>query len=104
MTIKGYAVDKDTANAIAASVQLACEQRGRPPFIGINPMPIYAGAHKGKMFLPLDDSSLEQVLTAGIKMRDFPEFQQMIHALGGLSARVSIQSTSLIAPNAPTEP
>ena len=104
MTIKGYATDSDTAAAISASVGLACDARGLPRFIGITPMPIYAGTHKGKMFLPLADSSLEQVLWRGIKMKDFPEFQQIIDTLGGLSARVTIQASSLIDPNAPIEP
>jgi hypothetical protein len=104
MTINGYLTDSDTAAAISVSVGLACDARGLPRFIGITPMPIYAGTHKGKMFLPLSDMALEQVLWRGVKMKDFPEFQQIIDALGGLSARVTIQASSLIDPDATTEP
>ena len=103
MTIKGYATDQETAAAISESVGLACDARETPRFIAITPMPIYSGDHVGEMFIPLPDSALEQVLWRGIKMKDFPEFQELVTGLGGLEARVEINADDLIDPDAEVE-
>ena len=64
-------------------------------------MPIYTGDHAGKTLIPASDEILDTPLRQGQTPRDFPEFSQLIEALGGLDARVNISPEDLLDPNAP---
>ena len=61
-------------------------------------LPIFSGPHAGAVFIPLDDISLDQRLMH-VRMRDYPEFQQLVASLGGLDARVEIDAQDLIDPS-----
>lgn len=96
----GYIVTTDQRDAIAAALDAAQEERGRK-YLHLGAMRIYSGANKGKHFIGLADKDLTQKL-GGIALVEYPEFQDIIASLGGLDARVEIDPSILIAPNAPT--
>jgi hypothetical protein len=98
MTATGYITDQTTADAVSAAVEAACDARGVARFIAVRGMPIFSGPHAGAVFIPLDDISLDQRLMHD-KMRDYPEFQQLVASLGGLDARVEIDAQDLIDPS-----
>lgn len=102
MKLTGYIVDEATRDTISAALDAAQEARGRK-YLHLGAMQIYAGANKGKHFIGLADKDLTQKL-GGIALVEYPEFQDIIASLGGLDARVEIDPTILIDPNAPTEP
>lgn len=94
----GYIVTTDQRDAIAAALDAAQEARGRK-FLHLGAMLIYTGEHAGKHFIGLADKDLTQKL-GGIQLADYPEFQQIIASLGGLHARVDIDPSIFIDPNA----
>jgi len=98
MTATGYITDQATADAVSAAVEAACDARGVARFIAVQGMPIFSGPHAGAVFIPLDDISLDQRLMHD-RMRDYPEFQQLVASLGGLDARVEIDAQDLIDPS-----
>jgi len=102
MTATGYITDQATANAVSEAVEAACDARGVARFIAVRGMPIFSGPHAGAVFIPLDDISLDQRLMHE-KMRDYPEFQQLVAMLGGLDARIDIDTQDLIDPTNNTE-
>ena len=102
MKLTGYIVDEQTRDALADALDAAQEARGRK-FLHLGALVIYTGEHAGGYFIGLADKDLAQKLS-GIPLADYPEFQQIIASLGGLHARVDIDPSILIDPNAPTEP
>ena len=98
----GFIVTTDQHDAIAAALDAAQESRGRK-FLHLGAMLIHTGEHAGGYFIGLADKDLTQKLS-GIQLTDYPEFQQIIASLGGLYARVDIDPSILIDPNAPTDP
>lgn len=102
MTAIGFITDQATADAVSAAVESACDARGAARFIAVRGMPIFSGSHAGAVFIPLDDISLDQRLMHD-KMRDYPEFQQLVAMLGGLDARIDIDTQDLIDPTNNTE-
>lgn len=100
MTATGYITNQATAAAISAAVEAACDARGVARFITVQGMPIFSGPHAGEVFIPLDDTALDQRLMHE-KMRDYPEFQQLVTSLGGLDARVEIDTQNIIDPTLP---
>ena len=102
MTLTGYIVDEPTRDTLAAAIDAAQESRGRR-CLHLGAAYIHAGASAGNYFIGLADSDLTQKV-AGIMLKDYPEFQDIIKTLGGLSARVELDSAYLIDPNAEIEP
>ena len=102
MKLTGYIVDETTRDTIAAALDAVQETRGRK-YLHLGAAYIHAGASAGKYFIGLSDKDLTQKM-AGTMLKDHPEFQQIITSLGGLDARVEIDSADLIDPNAETEP
>jgi hypothetical protein len=98
MTATGFITNQATADDVSAAVEAACDARGVARFIAVRGMPIFSGPHAGAVFIPLDDISLDQRLMHD-KMRDYPEFQQVVASLGGLDARVEIDAQDLIDPS-----
>lgn len=98
----GYIVTTDQRDAIAAALDAAQEFRGRK-FLHLGAAYIHAGASAGNYFIGLSDKDLTQKM-GGIMLKDYPEFQDIIEWLGGLSARVELDSADLIDPNAEIEP
>jgi hypothetical protein len=98
MTATGYITNPATADAVSAAVAAACDARGVARFIAVQGMSIFSGPHAGAVFIPLDDISLDQRLMHD-RMRDYPEFQQLVASLGGLDARVEIDAQDLIDPS-----
>ena len=77
---------------ITAAIESAQISRGLPVYWLLIGELITSGEHAGKMFLCTDDASLDTPLRGNppATPRDFPEFSQLIAALGGLDARVEI--------------
>ena len=94
----GFIVTTDQRDAIAAALDAAQEARGRK-FLHLGAILIRAGEHAGKHFIGLADKDLTQKLS-GIPLAEYPEFQQIVEFLGGLDARVDIDPSILIDPNA----
>jgi hypothetical protein len=99
MTIQGFVTDQATADSISAAVQAACDTRGVARFIAMHGRMIHSGQYAGQVFLPLADSDLAQVMYRGQCLPDFPEFTELIATLGGLDARVEIQSSDILDPD-----
>ena len=102
MKLTGYIVDETTRDALADALDAAQESRGRK-YLHLGAAYIHTGASAGNYFIGLADSDLTQKV-AGIMLKDYPEFQDIITSLGGLDARVELDSADLIDPNAETEP
>lgn len=102
MKLTGYIVDETTRDTLAAALDSAQESRGRK-YLHLGAAYIHAGSSAGNYFIGLSDKDLTQKM-AGTMLKDYPEFQDIIEWLGGLSARVQLDSANLIDPNAPTEP
>lgn len=102
MKLTGYIVDEATRDTLSAALDSAQESRGRK-YLHLGAAFIHKGANAGKYFIGLADSDLTQKV-AGIMLKDYTEFQDIIASLGGLDARVEIDSAGLIDPNAEIEP
>jgi len=98
----GYITTPETAEAILAGIEAAQVSRGLPHYWTVGKYPIYTGTHAGKVFLPFDDAMMATNLRNGLTPVDFPEFSQLVGALGGLEARQELAPEAIIDPNAPT--
>lgn len=95
-------MDEPTRDTLAAALDSAQESRGRR-CLHLGAAFIHSGSSAGNYFIGLADSDLTQKV-AGIMLKDYPEFQNIIISLGGLDARVELDSAYLIDPNSETEP
>ena len=102
MKLTGYIVDETTRDTLAAALDSAQESRGRK-YLHLGTAFIHSGSSAGKYFIGLSDKDLTQKM-GGIMLKDYPEFQGIITSLGGLDARVELDSAYLIDPNSETEP
>ena len=96
----GFATTQEQSQAVNDAVAQAQIDRGLPVFWLPGFYPIFSGEHVGKFFVPCDDAVLNTPLLGSPVMtpRDFPEFSQIITALGGLDARVEIAPEYIINP------
>ena len=92
---------QQTAQAINDAVAAAQTARGLPVFWLPGMYEIKAGQHAGSWLIPADDQILNTPLMGSPAQTpaDFPEFAQIIASLGGLDARVEINSQDLIDPS-----
>ena len=97
----GFATTQEQAKAVNDAVAKAQIDRGLPVFWLPGSYPIFGGECAGKTFIPCDDAILNTPLLGSPVMtpKDFPEFSQIITALGGLDARVEIATEDIINPN-----
>jgi hypothetical protein len=98
----GYITTPETAEAILTGIEAAQVSRGLPHFWTVGKYTIFTGEHAGKVFLPADDQILSTNIRQGMTPMDFPECAEMLTALGGLDARVDLDPTAIIDPNAET--
>jgi hypothetical protein len=98
----GFITDIQTAQAVLDGIRNAQESRGLPYYWTTGSYPIYTRTHAGKVFLPFDDEMMATNLRGGLTPVDFPEFAQLVGALGGLDARVDLAPQAIIDPNAST--
>jgi hypothetical protein len=96
----GFITSPTTADAILEGIQTAQESRGLPHYWTVGSYPIFTGTHTGKIFLPFDDAMMATNLREGLTPVDFPEFAQLVGALGGLEARIDLDPQAIIDPNA----
>ena len=96
----GFITSPAQAQAANDAVAQAQINRGLPVFWLPGSYPIFSGEHVGKAFIPGDDAILSAPLIGSPVMtpQDFPEFAQIITALGGLDARVEIDPEDIKAP------
>tara|TARA_R110000868_G_C10739200_1_gene752241 strand:+ start:630 stop:932 length:303 start_codon:yes stop_codon:yes gene_type:complete len=95
----GFITSPETAQAILAGIEAAQVSREMPYYWTVGKYPIYTGEHAGKMFLPFDDEMLATNLRGGLTPVDFPEFGQLVGALGGLDARIDLDPQFIVGPN-----
>ena len=98
----GFIASPAIATAILIGIKSAQESRGLPHYWTVGSYPIFTGEHAGKMFLPFDDEMMATNLRGGLTPVDFPEFGQLVGALGGLEARIDLAPSVIIDPNAQT--
>ena len=91
----GFIASPAIATAILIGIKSAQESRGLPHYWTVGSYPIFTGEHAGKMFLATN-------LRGGLTPVDFPEFGQLVGALGGLEARIDLAPSVIIDPNAQT--
>lgn len=101
----GFIVTPEQAQAANNAVALAQTSRDLPVFWLPGGCPTHSGQHSGMVFVPCDEKTISTPLrgTPAQTPADFPEFQQIIASLGGLNARVDIDPSILIDPNAFTD-
>jgi hypothetical protein len=97
----GFVTTPQQAQAANDAVAQAQIDRGLPVFWLPGLCPIFSGEHEGKTFIPCDDAIMDTPLLGSPVMspKDFPEFADIIAALGGLGARVEIDAEYITAPN-----
>jgi len=97
----GFVTSPAQAQVVNDAVAQAQTDRGLPVFWLPGSYPIFSGEHVGKSFIPCDDAVLNTPLLGSPVMtpQDFPEFSQIITALGGLDARVEIAPEEIINPS-----
>lgn len=96
----GFITSLATADAILAGIEQAQTSRGLPNYWTVGSYPIHTGEHVGKMFLPFDDKMMATNLRGGMTPVDFPEFEQLVGALGGLDARIDLNPSAVLDPDA----
>lgn len=96
----GFVTTQAQAQAANDAVAQAQTDRVLPVFWLPGSYPIFIGEHAGKSFIPADDDILNVPLIGNPPLRpiDFAEFSQIITALGGLDARVEIDTQDITAP------
>tara|TARA_R110000868_G_scaffold39076_2_gene136344 strand:- start:79 stop:387 length:309 start_codon:yes stop_codon:yes gene_type:complete len=99
----GFITNEATADAINDGIAQAQTSRGLPVYWQVGKYPIYTGEHAGGFFMPFDETIMATNLRGGLTPQDFPEFGQLVAALGGLEARVDLDPQAIIDPNAPTD-
>ncbi len=96
----GFATTQVKAQEANDAVALAQSSRGLPIFWLPGVYPIYSGHYTGLYFVPCSDEIMNTPLI-GHPLKtplDFPEFQQIVDDLGGLSARVTISPQDIVSP------
>lgn len=96
----GFVVTPEQAEAANVAIAEAQTSRGMPVFWLAGSYPIYSGAHAGGCFVPCDDETLTTPLIGNPPQtpQDFPEFDTIIDAMGGLDARINISAADIIPP------
>jgi len=97
----GFITSKETAETIMSQVELAQTSRGVPYYWSPGMYEIFSGEHTGSYFIPLTESMLDTVLRNDLKPSDFPEFSQLVSALGGLDARVDLDPLAIQSSDEP---
>jgi len=90
----GYITTQEQAEAVNAAIAKAQTDRGFPVFWLAGSIPIQSGEHAGMHVIPCDDSLLTTPLIGNPPQTpvDFPEFATIIDAIGGLEARIELDS------------
>jgi hypothetical protein len=99
----GYVTTAQTADTVLAAIASAFDVRSLPRFWSPGKYLIYSGKHAGKYFIPAGDGILDAPLMGSPVQtpQDFPEFSQIVAALGGLEARVEIDPAIITSPDSP---
>jgi hypothetical protein len=99
----GFVTTAETAEAVLAAIASAFDARNLPRFWSPGKYLIYSGKHAGKYFIPAGDGILDAPLMGSPIQtpQDFPEFSQIVAALGGLEARVEIDPAIITSPDSP---
>ena len=97
----GFITTAETAAAILAGIETAMSSRGLPNYWTTGSYPIHSGPHAGSVFIPADEAILSTPLMGNppLTPRDFPEFDQLVAALGGLDARQDIDPADIENPD-----
>jgi hypothetical protein len=93
----GFVVTPEQAQAAAEAVAAVQIAHGSPVFWQPGTYPIHSGEHAGQCFIPCDDAILSTPLTGSpVKTPpDYAEFTAIIESMGGLSARIDIDPSSI---------
>jgi hypothetical protein len=96
----GFVTTKEQADAVNAAIAEAQTSRGMPVFWLAGSTPIHSGTHAGMHFIPCDEDTLSTPLVGNPPKTpvDFPEFQIIVETLGGLEARIDLDSQYIVEP------
>lgn len=96
----GFVTTKEQADAVNAAIAKAQISRGMPVFWIVGSTPILSGIHAGMHFIPFDNSILSTPLFGNPPKTpvDYPEFQVIVETLGGLEARIDLDSQHIVEP------
>jgi hypothetical protein len=99
----GYITTQEQAEEINAAIAKAQTDRGMPVFWLAGSIPIQSGIHAGMHFIPCDDNLLSTPLIGNPPQTpvDFPEFSTIIESMGGLDARIDLDSKDIVKLEAP---
>ena len=100
----GFIVPPAIAEAVLGGIAEAQTSRGISPYWTCGSYEIFTGTYAGECFLPFDENMMATVLREKETPMDFPETTQLLALLGGLDARVELDASAIIDPNAIHEP
>ena len=92
----GFVVDEQVKNFILDSIKNSQINSTGIHYWTTGAMPIFKGEYSGKWFIPFTDSMMHTVLRNNTRVVDFPEFEYLANALGGLDARVDVNNNDLV--------
>jgi hypothetical protein len=90
----GFATTKEQADAVNTAIAKAQTDRRSPVFWLAGSIPIQSGIHAGRHFVQCGNNLLSTPLIGSPPQTpvDFPEFQIIVDTLGGLEARIDLDS------------
>ena len=100
----GFIVPPALATVVLANIADAQTSRGLSPYWTCGSYKIFSGTHAGERFLPFDENMMATVLREKATPMDFPETPQLLALLGGFDARVELDASAIIDPDAIQEP
>ena len=100
----GFIVPPAIATAVLDGIATAQTSRGLSPYWTCGSYEIFTGTHAGERFLPFDENMMATVLREKATPMDFPETPQLLALLGGFDARVELDASAIIDPDAIQEP
>ena len=102
MKTLGFITTQETLSQIQAAADQASLAQGQIPCLAFIGVPFIAGhEHEGKVFVEFSDGLALQKIRKGVRLKDFPEFPALVGLLGGLDARVEVDPSELVDPDAP---
>jgi hypothetical protein len=94
----GYIITAEQGYSIFNAINQAFANRGLQTSWNIANTPINSGEYIGYNFIPASDEILDTEIWKNLKVKDFPEFSNLIISLGGLDARIDIDPLCILTP------
>ncbi len=92
----GFVLAPAQATAILSAIEFAQTSRGLPVYWTPGGFTIFHGPFAGSVFIPFDDNMRSTNLRGGLTPMDFPETVSLLTSLGGLEARINLETSAII--------